>query len=158
MKLDPDVLLIIHFGSSLGNAIKQARELGITATMMGDYESEDPTVLEFAGDAAEGFIISSSQPKERSAAVVSFEKRYQEHYGEFPDVLAANGYDALQLQVRSYVACAGDTDCMAEKLATTKDYSGVSGVITINPSDHSTKKSTVFKVVKDGKFQLLPSN
>jgi len=55
--------------SSLGNAIKQARELGITATIMGDYESEDPTVIAFANAAAEGMIISFSQLKLRSSQV-----------------------------------------------------------------------------------------
>lgn len=153
--LNPDVLVIVHFGSSLGNALKQARQLGITAPIMGDYESEDPTVLTFAGSAAEGLIISSSQPKDQSVAVQSFEERYKAAYGELPDVLAANAYDALQLQVRSYVACEGKTDCVAIRLSKTKDYEGVSGVITINPADHSTIKSTVFKIVKNGKFEIL---
>lgn len=149
---NPDVLVIIHFGSSLGSAIKQVRELGMIIPIVGDYESEDPTVLQFAGAAAEGFIISSSLPETETKNVSDFATRYKAKYGDDPDVLATNAYDAVRLQADAYVACSGDTDCMAEKLSQVTNYDGVSGRITINPSDHSVEKPNVFKVVKGGKF------
>jgi len=148
---DPDVLLIIHFSSSLGNAIKQARELGLESTIMGDYESEDPTVLEFAGAAAEGLIISSSQPAVKTPEIEAFEQKYLDTYGTLPDVLASNGYDAIRLQVITYLECNGNTNCMAKELHKIENYQGVSGSITIN-KDNSTEKNTIFKVVKNGEF------
>lgn len=152
---DPDAVVIIHFGISLGNAIKQLRDQGVTAPIIGDYESEDPTVIEYAGKAAEGFIISSSQPEIQTEKVVSFQKRYLAKYGEPADVLATNAYDSLQLQIRSYVVCDGGTDCISKKLSQTKNYDGVSGSITFDPKDHSVTKSTIYKIVKDGKFVTL---
>ncbi len=148
---NPDLLLIIHFGNSLGNAIKQARDLGIKSTIMGDYESEDTTVVRLAREATEGIIISSSEPEVKTKNVSDFEKKYLAQFGELPDVLASNAYDAIKLQVTTFVACNGDTDCMARELEKIKDYDGVSGNITIT-KDHSVEKSTIFKVVKDGKF------
>lgn len=150
-----DAVIIIHFGISLGNSIKQLREQGVMVPIMGDYESEDPTVIEYAGKAAEGMIISSSQQEVETALVKSFQERYKAKYGEAADVLATNAYDSLQLQIRSYVACDGDTDCMSKKLAVTKNYDGVSGRITINPKDHSVTKPTIYKVVKNGQFVTL---
>lgn len=152
---DPDVLVIIHFGSSLGNAIKQARQLGIESIIMGDYESEDPTVIEFAQGAAEGMIISSSQPEVKTANVKAFEQKYFERFGEMPDVLAANAYDSLRLQVESYVACNQDIECTKEKLESVTNYDGVSGRITIDPETHAVEKPNIFKVVKDGEFVEL---
>ena len=149
---NPDILLVIHFGSSLGNAIKQAREVGVTSVIMGDYESEDPTVLNLAGKAAEGMIISSSQPEVLSADVLDFQERYKARFGETPDVLATNAYDAVMIQAKAYVVCNGDSACMAKEIASTKNFPGVSGQITINPKDHSVSKPTIFKVVKNGKF------
>ena len=153
--LNPDVLVIIHFGSSLGNALKQAGELGVRAQVIGDYESEDPTVIKFAGKAAEGMIISSSTPQPKTTAVTAFESAYQAKYGELPDVLAANAYDAGVLIAVSYAKCKGDSVCIAKDLEKVKGYDGVSGMITIDPADHSTKKTTVFKVVKNGQFVEL---
>lgn len=152
---NPDILLVIHFGSSLGNAVKQAREVGVTSVIMGDYESEDPTVLNLAGKAAEGMIISSSQPEVLSADVLDFQKRYEAKYGETPDVLATNAYDAVIIQAKAYALCNGDSACMAKEIASTKNFAGVSGQITIDPKDHSVSKPTIFKVVKDGKFVEL---
>jgi branched-chain amino acid transport system substrate-binding protein len=145
----PDMLLVIHFGSSLGNAVKQAREVGVKSVVMGDYESEDPTVLNLAGKAAEGMIISSSQPEVATAHVLDFQKRYMAKYGEMPDVLATNAYDAVMIQAQAYATCNGDTSCMAKEIANTKDFAGVSGQITVNPKDHSVSKPNIFKVVKD---------
>jgi len=149
---DPDVLIIIHFGSSLGNAIKQARELGLDMPIIGDYESEDTTVLEFAGEAAEGLIISSSTPEIESNKVLSFKQRYIAKYGEEPDVLATNAYDAVMLSVSRYLACDRDVKCTKDALESVSKYEGVSGLITIDPDDHSVIKPNIFKIVKDGKF------
>lgn len=153
--LNPDVLVIIHFGGSLGSAIKQARELGIAADIIGDYESEDPTVLEYAGVAAEGFVISSSLPEVETANVLDFARRYEERYGTSPDVLATNAYDAVMLQVEAYLECDGSTDCMKSELEKVTNYDGVSGNITISPKDHSVEKPNVFKIVRNGKFEVV---
>lgn len=152
---EPDALVIIHFGIGMGSAVKQARELGLEMPIIGDYEAEDPTVIEFAGDATEGLIISSSESSETTPKVTAFEKRYFEAYDKMPDVLAANAYDALWLQVGAYQACGFDTACMAEHLEATSNYQGVSGSITIDPEDHATRKNTIFKVVRGGKFVEL---
>lgn len=152
---NPDVLVLVHFGASLGSAIKQARELGIAAPIIGDYESEDPTVLEYAGIAAEGFVISSSQPDAETNAVSDFARRYEERYGKAPDVLATNAYDSVMLQADAYISCAGDTDCMKAELEKVANYDGVSGRVTINPEDHSVEKPNVFKVVRNGKFEMV---
>jgi branched-chain amino acid transport system substrate-binding protein len=151
---NPDIIVVIHFGSSLGNALKQIREQGIVVPVMGDYESEDPAVLEFAGNAAEGLIISSSQPLVATSAVKDFEKRYYERYGIMPDVLATNAYDAVMLQAKVYATCSGDVNCMIQELELVKEYDGVSGKITIN-KDHSVQKHTVFKKVVNGKFEVI---
>ncbi len=147
----PDVIFTINHGGSLGNFLKQVREGGIESTVIGDYESEDPTVIQAAGNAAEGFIISSSEPKTETKTGEQFKETYQKKYGEEPDVLARNAYDALKLQVKAYVDCNGGAECMSRILFGVRDYEGASGLITINP-DGSASKPTIFKIVKNGEF------
>jgi branched-chain amino acid transport system substrate-binding protein len=148
---NPDVIFIIHFSDSLGLFLRESKELGINSKILGYYEGDDPAALNIAKDAAEGFIISSSDPTIDSEKIKDFEKRYEEKYKAKPDVVAANSYDALMLQVETYKKCNGNTDCIALELHKVKDYSGVSGEITINP-DGSTTKPTIFKIVKNGGF------
>lgn len=149
--LNPDVIFPIELANPLGNLIKQARELGLAAKIVGDGESEDPNVLIAAGKAAEGFIISSSEPQAVTDQMKGFRSNYLREFGVEPDSIAANAYDGLQLQMMAYKECGVDADCMAKALHAVKNYSGVSGVITIDP-DGSAYKDVIWKVVKSGKF------
>jgi len=150
-QLNPDVIFVIHFGTPLGNIIKQAREIGITAPLIGDYESEDPTIIEYAGQAAEGFIFSSSDPLTETPKVVEFKQKYKQHHNLEADVVSSNAYDSLRLQISTYLKCKGLSDCMADELHHVKNYSGASGQITID-RDGSASKPTAFKIIKGGQF------
>lgn len=150
-QLKPDVIFTIHFGSPLGNIIKQAREMGITAPLIGDYESEDPTIIEYAGQATEGFIFSSSDLLTETPDVIIFKQKYKQNYNLEADVVASNAYDSLKLQVQAYLTCTGEPNCMALELHKIKNYSGASGIITINQDGVATKP-TAFKIIKQGKF------
>lgn len=146
-----DVVFIVQLASPLGNLLKQAKELGIKAKLLGNPSNEDPTVIATAGATAEGFLISSDEPFPKTPNILDFEKRYEEKFGIKPDVYAANSYDALNLQVMVFEKCGKDSDCMIQELHSVKNYPGVSGTITIE-KDGSASKPNVFKVVKDGKF------
>ncbi|MBR9705146.1 ABC transporter substrate-binding protein [Candidatus Pacearchaeota archaeon] len=148
---NPDVILAINLGGNMGNLLKQAREMGLSIPIIGYVHSEDPNVLTAAGNAAEGFIVSSSETQEKSKLITDFQEKYRNQYGIEPDINAVNAYDAIKLEVFAYQKCSGDPDCMVEVLHNIKDYEGVSGNITIQ-EDGSTIKPTVFKIVKDGKF------
>lgn len=148
---EPDVVFVVYLANSLGGFLKQARELGLGVPIVGHYEAEDPTVLAAAGSAAEGFIISSSEPAQQTAEVRGFREGYRERYGADPDILAGNAYDALKLLVTAYQQCHGAAECMKAYLAETGVYEGASGTITFNP-DGSASKPTVFKVVREGAF------
>ncbi|GEM_PF-627927 len=148
---NPDVLFIAHFGTSLGHAIIQARELGIQSKIIGEYESEDSTVTRLAKEATEGMIISYPEQIPLTAKMIDFEKRYEDKYGDDPNLLAKNAYDGVMLQVTTFVKCKGNTDCMAHDFEKIKNYNGVSGSITIN-SDHSVIKPIHFKIIQSGKF------
>ncbi|MDD5163150.1 MAG: ABC transporter substrate-binding protein [Candidatus ainarchaeum sp.] len=153
----PDVIFIIQLSNSLGLFLKQAKELGIEAKIMSHSEAEDPNVLATAAEAAEGFIISSSEPKIKTKEILDFKEKYSKAFGAEPDILAATAYDSLKLQVIAFEKCNGSSDCMAEEFHKTKNYAGASGNITIN-ANGSSDKPTNFKIVKNGKFVPYEGN
>lgn len=155
--LHPDVVFVVHLAKSLGTFIKQTRELGIKSTLLSISEAEDPGVLQVAGFAAEGFVISSSEPTEKTPAVTSFEERYKQKFGNEADIIAANAYDALKLQILAYEKCAGQVGCMVDYLHQVKNYDGASGNITVN-QDGSADKPVIWKVVRGGKFVKISGN
>lgn len=148
---DIDVIFVVQLANPLGNLLKQARELGIQSVIMGNSSNEDPTVIQSAGIAAEGFVIASDEPFPKTDKINDFATRYKEKFGQEADVFAANSYDALWLQVEAYLECDGEVECMLENLHQVKNYPGVSGNITIR-EDGSASKPTIFKVVKNGQF------
>lgn len=149
--MNADVIFVVQLANPLGNLLKQAKELGVKSVIVGNSQNEDPTILQTAGIAAEGFTISSDEPFPKTDKINDFAKRYEEKFGQPADVFAANSYDALHLQIEAYLSCNGETECMLEKLHSIKNYPGVSGNITIR-EDGSASKPTIFKVVKNGQF------
>lgn len=150
-QLRPDVIFVVELAKPLGNLLKQARELGIDSAIIGNSQNEDPAVIEAAGDAAEGFIISSDEPFPKTPAILDFSSRYRAEYGQDADVFAANAYDALMIQATAFHKCINDSDCMLKEIHSIRDYPGVSGLITMS-LDGSASKPTIFKKVANGKF------
>ncbi len=148
---DPDVVLIIQLSNSLGLFLKQYRELDLRGKIISHSEAEDPNVIKTAGLAAEGVYLSSSHPKEKTEKIIDFERRYEAQFGFKPDILAANAYDALQLQYLAFKECGEDTECMVQYLHSVKDYDGVSGLITIE-ANGAAKKPFNFKIIQNGEY------
>ncbi len=152
--LNPDIIFVAQLAKPLGNLLKEANELGLKSKILGNSQNEDPTVIEIAGKAAEGFIISSDDPIPRTDAVEKFDHMYKEKYGKDADVFARNAYDSLMLQSQALEKCKKDTECLIRFFHQIQNYEGASGIITIQ-IDGTAYKPTSFKVVKDGKFIKL---
>lgn len=149
--LKPDIIVTAHFGIPLAIFIRDIRHANIKATILGNYETEDPTVINYAGSAAEGVIFSSSELDKMTPAMKHFESRYVRKFGVEPSVLATNSYDDIILAVESYIQCNGDRDCIASELHKINNYQGASGSITIK-SSNATDKPTIFKIIRNHTF------
>ena len=154
---NPDVIYIIQLANSLGLFIKQARELGISAKILSQSTAEDPTVITASQGASEGLIISSSQTRVETQKMKEFKAEYNAVYKKDPDALAAIAYDSIILQIKAYEKCGGEVNCIQKEIFATKNYSGASGVITMN-NEGSTDREPNFKIVKDKKFVLYETN
>ncbi|MEK6964249.1 MAG: ABC transporter substrate-binding protein [Nanoarchaeota archaeon] len=151
---NPDVLLAVHFGNQLGVVLKQAKELGISAKIIGTYEAEDPTILKIAGQGAEGLFLTSPVGNENNPVADRFRSQYQELYGQPPTTIAVMAYDALKLQIEAYQSCKGDKACMLDYLYKVKDYQGASGTFSIS-SQGTAKRTFVFKQVRNGVYTII---
>lgn len=149
--LKPDIIITAHFGLPLAKFIKEIREAHIVAPILGNYETEDPTVINYARDAAEGVIFSSSGQNEKTPLMKDFNIHYIRLFGTKPTLLVTNSYDAIVLSVESYLDCNGDRDCMAETLRKTTNYQGVSGVFNMKQSG-AAEKPFHFNMIKNHTF------
>jgi branched-chain amino acid transport system substrate-binding protein len=144
----PQVLFIPGFYTDVGQIAIQARDLGITVPMVGGDGWDSPTVIKIGGKAVEGCYFSDHYfVGEDRPAVKRFVGTIHQRTGNNPDANSALGYDALYILTNA-IRKAGSLDRKAirDQIAQTKDYQGVSGVITMGPDRDPIKPVAMIKI------------
>jgi len=152
----PDVIVLPSYYDTVALCVKQAREMGITAPMMGGDGWDSPKLAEIAGKEAlnNTYFTNHYSPEDVSPVVQNFVKSFKAKYGKVPDALAALGYDAaLMLFDAIERAGAADSKKIRDTLAETKDFQGVSGTISMGKDRNPIKSISILALV-DGKQTL----
>jgi branched-chain amino acid transport system substrate-binding protein len=151
----PDAIFVPGYYTELGLIAKQARELGIDVPLLGGDGWDSEKTLEIGGDAVEGYYFSTHYAADSdSPKVQEFVAAYKQKYNETPDAMAALGYDTAGI-LADALTRAGDTEGakLREAIATTKDYDGVTGKISIDEARNARKDAVVLKI-EGGKFKF----
>ncbi|MBK0348388.1 ABC transporter substrate-binding protein [Aerococcaceae bacterium zg-ZJ1578] len=144
-----DVLYVPGYYTEVGLIIKQAREFGITAPIVGGDGLSSNTLVELAGaaNASDVYYTSHFSPKSDNENVQAFLKAYKDKFGTDADTFAALGFDAANLLIDA-IERAGSTDREAIKqaIAETKDFVGVTGTFSIDEKHNPVKSVTMIKL------------
>jgi branched-chain amino acid transport system substrate-binding protein len=154
----PDAIFVPGYYTEVGLIAKQARELGITVPLLGGDGWDSEKTLEIGGPAVEGDYFSTHYAADSDDPhVQEFVKRYQEQNKQVPDAMAALGYDAAKL-LADALGRAGSTNgpALRDAIAATRDFSGVTGRITIDPQRNAHKDAVVIKI-ENGRFRYFKS-
>ncbi|HVT73515.1 MAG TPA: ABC transporter substrate-binding protein [Lacunisphaera sp.] len=150
---------ILHSGNYTEGALicKQARELGFTGKFLGGDAWEGPDLVAIGGAAVEGAYYSTHASAETpTPAMQGFVRRYRARWdGETPNATTTLGYEAALLLFDA-MRRAGSTDGprVREALAATRDFPGVTGLITIDPQRNASKPAMIIQV-RNGGFKFV---
>ena len=97
----------------------------------------------------DGFFADSSAP-----LVAAFVKQFQTRYGERPALLAAQGYDTLQMVAQILQTGITTREELRERLLFVRDFPGLSGLTSIGP-EGDTNKIPYLLTVKNGRIVQL---
>jgi len=150
---NPDVIFVPGYYTEVGLIAKQARELGINVPLLGGDGWDSEKTLEIGGDAVNGYYFSTHYAADSdNPRVQEFVKRFTEKYGSTPDAMAALGYDTAGIFVDA-LKRAGTTESskLRDAIASTSDFAGVTGKISIDPQRNARKDAVVLKI-DGGKF------
>lgn len=152
---NPEAIFIPGYYTDVGLIAIQAREIGITVPLFGGdgWESEKLTEGK-AKDALEGCYFSTHVSTENpDPAVQNFISKYKAKYNMMPDAMSFLAYDAGMILFDA-IKRAGSTDAekIRNELANTKDYSGVTGKISINEQRNAVKPAVILEI-KGGEFK-----
>ena len=149
---NPEVIFIPAYYEEVGKIVKQARELGINAKLLGADGWDDSKLVDIAGAQPlnDTYFCSHYSEQDNDANVKDFIAAYKAEYGEEPNVFAALGYDAGKMLVDAIKRAGSDEpEKIRQALAETKDLQVGTGIITMD-ANHDPIKSAVVLEMKDG--------
>jgi branched-chain amino acid transport system substrate-binding protein len=152
---NPEGVFIPGYYTDVGLIAIQAREIGITQPLFGSdgWESEKLTEGK-AADALEGCFFSTHvSTEDPSPNVQNFIAKYKAKYNMMPDAMSFLAYDAGMIMFDA-IKRAGSTenDKIRDALASTKDFDGVTGKISMNDQRNAVKPAVILEI-KNGKFK-----
>ncbi|GAX88961.1 ABC transporter substrate-binding protein [Effusibacillus lacus] len=154
---NPDALYVVGYYNEASAIVKQAKELGISAQLLGVDGFDSPKYLELGKSNTEGSIFTTSfYTSDQREVVQKFVKAWSAKYKGEPDMLSSQSYDAAMVILEALKKAGSDKEKLAKAISETKDFEGTSGKITFG-KDHEVIKPVVFMNVKDGKFQYVTS-
>ncbi|MDX2147113.1 MAG: ABC transporter substrate-binding protein [Planctomycetota bacterium] len=138
----PEAIYVPGYYQDVSNIAIQARQLGMTMPLMGGDGWDSVELGKNAGEAIEGcFYTNHYAPDDPNPEIQKFVSEYRAMFGDkTPDGLAALGYDAMRVLAQA-IERAGTTEgkALRDAIAATKDFSGVTGTITINENRDAVK-------------------
>ncbi len=134
-ELGVDGLFIPNYVTEDANAVKQARELGLRATFLGNNSWYKP-MDEVAGAAADGSYFPNNIAFD-DPSLQDFFNKYKAEYGVEPRLHSFSGYDDTGFIIEA-VRAAGSTDPEKVRAAmeSTRKFQGTIGTINIDPKTH----------------------
>jgi branched-chain amino acid transport system substrate-binding protein len=157
---NPQAVYLPGYYTQVVLILRQARDLGLTVPFFGGdgWDSEETLKL---GSIANGcYFTNHYSPDEKRPEVQEFVTAYEAKYKnpdgspKTPDAMAVTGYDAAKVLADS-IKRAGTTDSKAlrDAIASTKDFHGASGIITID-ENRNARKPIVILEIQDGKTRI----
>src|SRR5262245_57644960 len=152
----PQAVFMPGYYTEVGLVLRQAHKLGLNVPFLGGDGWDSPKLIEIGGEAMNGsyysnhFSVDDPAPK-----IQKFVSAYKARYGATPDALAGLGYDAASVLFDA-IKRANSTDGskVRDAIASTKDFDGITGKITIDKDRNAVKPAVVLEV-KDGKLQFV---
>lgn len=161
---NPDVVFIPAYYEEVGKIVKQAREIGINAPLIGTDGWDDAKLVEIAGAEPlnNTFFSSHYSVQDKDSNVKNFIDAYKAEYNQEPSVFAALGYDGGMMLIDAIKrAGSDDPEKIRKALEETKDLQVGTGIITMD-KNHDPIKSAVVLEMKNGeklfKEKINPNN
>lgn len=169
---NPDVIYVPGYYSNIGPIAKQAKEIGLNAPLLGGDGWDSPKLIEGAGGpggALEGdYYTNHSSMDNPDPLIQNFVTKYKQAYSDTPDTIAALAYDAVGVLADALkragkpadgdYSSAGYHAQLRDAIASTKDYKGITGNITINADRNAVKPAVVLQIKGDKKVFVTSVN
>lgn len=152
---DPDVFYYSGYFAEFGLLLKQAKQLGVDFQMMGGDATNDPTVIQTAGSAADGVLIDTAPLAQFLDTAASYVDDYKAKFGTDPGPYGTYTYDGVGVIAKA-IEAANSTDPaeITKAIHNLGDYSGITGTFHFNDKGDREPVEYIVITIKDGAFKL----
>lgn len=154
---NPDVIFVPGYYGDGALLAKQAREMGIKQPLLGGDAWEAPELIEVGGKDAEGLTFCSHFAREAATSekAKKFVEAYESKYGKTVNAYSAIAFDNYNLLLDAIEKVGSlDTEAINKELRSTKNWEGVTGVITIDETGNPIKPAPILRV-ENGEFHYV---
>ncbi|MBN3787336.1 branched-chain amino acid ABC transporter substrate-binding protein [Burkholderia sp. Ac-20353] len=146
---NPDVIFWAGLDQQAGMVMKQMRQLGIRATMLGGGSFENDTFLKVAGESAEGAMSwDYGVPLSKLKAGKAFDQKMKARYNEGVVAYSPSAYDATWVLINAMQKANSADPKVYAPLIKSVSFEGVSGNIAFMPNgDMKDPAATFYKVI-----------
>ncbi len=161
MLKDAKVQGVIIWGEAAdaGLILKQMRAMGMKQPVFGGSRLAYPQLLEIAGPAAEGTVVTTTlDPTRRDPKWLAFRDAYRKRFNEEPIDYSAYAYDGMNILVAAIEKTGLNRGRIMDVLRDyqMKSYDGVAGKAFFDHTLNNISPVTMARV-KDGKFEYWPA-
>jgi branched-chain amino acid transport system substrate-binding protein len=144
----PDVLYLPAYYNETGLILRQLRALGSQMVVIGSDGWDAPQLLEIGGPALNGtYYCTHFLPADPDPVVQQFVSGFKKRYNTNPSMGEALGYDAMLLLADAMLRSSfEDPEKIREALAVTKNFHGVTGMISIDQNRNAQKAALIVKI------------
>ena len=148
--MDFDVLYIPGYYSESGLIIKQARDAGITQTIVGPDGMDSPKLMELAGAANlnDVYFTTAYTTVNASEELQNFIESYKAEYNEEPDMFSVLAFDATNLGLQALEKAGATGEALNNAIAD-MEFTGLTGSFRFDDAHTPTKKVLVVQL-EDG--------
>lgn len=141
----------------------QQLEVGNKVVLMGPAIWDDQVAIRGYGPMLDGsFYVTPFNVQSQDPYIMEFVERFKAAYTAEPDILSAQGYDALRLVAHVLKTSGGSRLRLLDSLKQVKDFPGVSGMLSVSSDGEISRPMRVIRMengdtVEVSQFGLAPA-
>jgi branched-chain amino acid transport system substrate-binding protein len=150
----PDLIYAPNYFAEDALLAKQLQDLGMKTTVLTGDGAQVPELIQIGGPAVNGMYFTAHFHRQGAISEMGqkFLKAYEAKFNKQLGAFAALGGDSYFLTAAALEQAGGlNGTKVAQALAATKDFPGVTGKITMGPDHNPIKGVTIIKV-ENGQF------
>lgn len=148
----PQVFYYTGYYPEFGLLLKEAKQLGLTFTMMGGDANNDPTLIKTAGSAATGAMMTTAPLAQFLSSAKSYVSAYQAAYGAGPGPYSSYEYDAVGVVAQAIKDAHSTTPSAITQALASISYNGITGDFHFDKVGDRAPANYIIITVKNGAF------